>query len=79
MNCGLEYLEKCRGLIDAVGGVEVTVERTINDAGYHDAITGRRGFFIEAGALAWPNGLELSAHGLHRRLKEAGALKQEAA
>jgi len=35
--------------------------------------------FIEAGALAWPNGLELSAHGLHRRLKEAGALKQEAA
>ena len=27
--------------------------------------------FIEAGALAWPNGLELSAYGLHRRLDEA--------
>jgi hypothetical protein len=35
--------------------------------------------FIEAGALAWPNGLELSAHGLHRRLEEAGALKRKAA
>jgi hypothetical protein len=35
--------------------------------------------FIEAGALAWPNGLELSAHGLHRRLQEAGALKRKAA
>lgn len=35
--------------------------------------------FIEAGALAWPNGLELSAHSLHRRLDEAGVLKREAA
>jgi hypothetical protein len=35
--------------------------------------------FIEAGALAWPNGLELSAEALHRRLDEAGALRREAA
>jgi hypothetical protein len=35
--------------------------------------------FIEAGALAWPNGLELSAHGLQRRLAELGALRREAA
>lgn len=35
--------------------------------------------FIEAGALAWPNGLELSAHSLHRRLDEAGDLKRKAA
>jgi hypothetical protein len=35
--------------------------------------------FIEAGALAWPNGLELSAHALHRRLGDAGALSQQAA
>jgi hypothetical protein len=35
--------------------------------------------FIEAGALAWPNGFELSADGLHRRLAEAGALVREAA
>lgn len=35
--------------------------------------------FIEAGALAWPNGLELSAHGMHRRLDEAGDLRRKAA
>lgn len=35
--------------------------------------------FLEAGALAWPNGLELSAHSLHRRLGEAGGLRREAA
>ncbi|MGA9580902.1 MAG: hypothetical protein WBR13_02900 [Allosphingosinicella sp.] len=35
--------------------------------------------FLEAGALAWPNGLELSAAGLHRRLAESGALVREAA
>jgi len=35
--------------------------------------------FLEAGALAWPNGLELSAESLHRRLAESGALVREAA
>lgn len=35
--------------------------------------------FIEAGALAWPNGFELSAHSLHRRLGESGALIRSAA
>lgn len=35
--------------------------------------------FIEAGALAWPNGLGLSADGLRRRLAEAGTLVREAA
>ncbi|TMJ18440.1 MAG: DUF971 domain-containing protein [Alphaproteobacteria bacterium] len=35
--------------------------------------------FIEAGALAWPNRLELSAHSLQRRLDEAGLLRREAA
>lgn len=35
--------------------------------------------FIEAGALAWPNGLELSAHSLHRKLGEAGLLHKKAA
>lgn len=35
--------------------------------------------FIEAGALCWPNGLELSAPGLHRRLDEAGRLSRDAA
>lgn len=35
--------------------------------------------FIEAGALAWPNGLALSATNLHRRLDAAGALIRPAA
>lgn len=35
--------------------------------------------FIEGGALAWPNGLELSASSLHRRLAELGALIRSAA
>ena len=30
--------------------------------------------FIEAGALAWPNGFDLSAGSLYRRLEETGAL-----
>lgn len=35
--------------------------------------------FIEGGALAWPNGFELSAASLHRRLAESGALIRSAA
>lgn len=35
--------------------------------------------FIEAGALAWPNGLELSAAALHSRLSDAGQLSRRAA
>jgi hypothetical protein len=35
--------------------------------------------FIEAGALAWPNGLELSGPSLHRRMEEKGLLSRPAA
>lgn len=35
--------------------------------------------FIEAGALAWPNGLELSPAALHARLAASGALRRAAA
>ena len=35
--------------------------------------------FIEAGALAWPNGLEFSAQSLHAKLSEAGRLVRKAA
>lgn len=31
-------------------------------------------YFIELGALAWPNGFDLSARALHVRLQEAGEL-----
>ncbi len=35
--------------------------------------------FIEGGALAWPNGFDLSAGSLYRRLEEAGELQPDAA
>jgi len=35
--------------------------------------------FIEVGALAWPNGFDLSAGSLYKRLQDAGALHQAAA
>ena len=31
-------------------------------------------YYIEEGALAWPNGLDFSAASLHQRLCEAGGL-----
>jgi len=35
--------------------------------------------FIEAGALAWPNGFDLSAGSLHQRLHQSGELQRSAA
>jgi hypothetical protein len=35
--------------------------------------------FIEGGALAWPNGFELSADALHQKLNNVGALIRDAA
>jgi polyisoprenyl-teichoic acid--peptidoglycan teichoic acid transferase len=42
-------IEGLRQVIDQIGGVEVTVERTINDPRYQDTLTGQRGLYIEAG------------------------------
>jgi len=36
-------------------------------------------YFIEAGALAWPNGFDLSARSLQERLRESGNLSRGAA
>jgi len=33
-----------------------------------------RRFFVDAGALAWPNGLDLDPETLHARLEQAGKL-----
>lgn len=38
-----------RQLIDMLGGIDVQVERTINDPRYSDPLTGTRGFYLEAG------------------------------
>lgn len=42
-------IEGLRQVIDTIGGVDVTVERTINDPAYADTLTGQRGFYLEAG------------------------------
>ncbi|HYI66206.1 MAG TPA: LCP family protein, partial [Candidatus Limnocylindrales bacterium] len=42
-------IEGFRQVIDTIGGVDVTVERTIDDPTYPDPITGERGFYLEAG------------------------------
>ena len=42
-------MEGMRQLIDALGGVDVVVERAMVDPLYHDSLTGQRGFSIEAG------------------------------
>jgi hypothetical protein len=52
---------------------DTVMTRPLADADYF------RRAFIEAGALAWPNGLELSGFRLHRELSETGALRREAA
>ncbi|MDE2156697.1 MAG: DUF2442 domain-containing protein [Xanthomonadaceae bacterium] len=35
-------------------------------------------YFIELGALTWPNGFDLSAESLRRRLEDMGGLGQDA-
>lgn len=37
-----------------------------------------RRFFLELGALCWPNGLELSAGSLYRAIEQRGALEDSA-
>ncbi|OHC62453.1 MAG: hypothetical protein A2040_00975 [Rhodocyclales bacterium GWA2_65_19] len=38
-----------------------------------------RSFYLELGALAWPNGFDLSAESLQRRLDEGGRLRRSSA
>jgi LCP family protein required for cell wall assembly len=42
-------MEGMRQTVDTLGGVDITVERAINDPGYRDTLTGARGLFIPAG------------------------------
>ncbi len=36
-------------------------------------------FFLDLGALCWPNGLELSPSAIHQKLEKAGKLQQRVA
>jgi polyisoprenyl-teichoic acid--peptidoglycan teichoic acid transferase len=42
-------IEGMRQVIDTIGGVDITVERAVNDPLYIDTFTGERGFFIQPG------------------------------
>ena len=66
----LTFSDGSHGLWSAAGliGRDTELTRPLADQTYFARA------FIEAGALAWPNGLELSAWGLQAELREAGAL-----
>ena len=42
-------LDGLRQVIDTVGGIDVSVARTVNDPAFHDPFTNRTGFYLEAG------------------------------
>ncbi len=71
----LSFSDGSSGVWSAVPLIErdTVLTRPLADGDYF------RRAFIESGALAWPNGLELSAHSLHTRLVEAGTLRHRAA
>ena len=58
---------------DSILGRDTVLTRPLEDPAYF------RRAFIEAGALAWPNGLEFSAHSPHEKLDAAGSLVRKAA
>jgi LCP family protein required for cell wall assembly len=49
-----------RDAIDAIGGVDVTVERAIADPRYADPVTGARGFYIDPGTYHMDGTLALA-------------------
>lgn len=51
---------------------ETVLTRPLEQPEYFDK------YFLELGALCWPNGLEFSARSLHEKLKVAGALRHHA-
>jgi hypothetical protein len=71
----LTFSDGARGrwTADAVIARDTVLTRPLEDPAFFARA------FVEAGALAWPNGLEFSAHSLHARLDRAGALVRKAA
>jgi hypothetical protein len=69
----LEFSDGSVGAYDVSPLLERDTEltRPLGDPGYF------RRFFIDFGALCWPNGLELSPAAIHRRLAESGALRRD--
>ncbi len=67
----LRFSDKSGGVLDLHGIVEAGTPMTepLRDPTFFAR------FFIEAGALAWPNGLDFSARSLQERLRAAGRLE----
>lgn len=66
----LRFSDGTAGIYDFVPFIEANTEMT---APLRDPQTFAQ-YYIELGALAWPNGFDLSAESLHCRLQGAGAL-----
>jgi len=62
-----------RWTADAVIARDTVLTRPLADPAYFARA------FIEAGALAWPNGLEFAAHSLQADMEQAGVLVRRAA
>lgn len=71
----LRFSDGAWGMFDARRYIDADTEMTrpLSDLAFFSPC------FIAAGALAWPNGFDLSAQSLHERLREAGALRRDVA
>lgn len=71
----LRFSDGSWGVFDFAPFIDANTEVTapLRDSGFFSR------HFIEAGALAWPNGFDLSARSLYRRLEESGDLRRDAA
>ena len=69
------FSDKTGGVLDLRGIAEAGTSMTepLRDPTFFARL------FIEAGALAWPNGLDFSARSLQDRLREAGRLEDRSA
>ena len=70
----LHFSDGTAGVYDFAPFVEAATEMTAPLA--DPAFFAR--YFIELGALAWPNGFDLSAESLRRKLEEVGGLRRDA-
>jgi hypothetical protein len=70
----LRFSDKTCGVYDFTPFVDAATEMTapLSDLQFFSRC------FIELGALAWPNGFDLSAESLHRRLQDTGCLRNNA-
>jgi hypothetical protein len=71
----LHFSDGARGILDFTPFI--AVETAMTEPLREPAFFAKA--FIELGALAWPNGFELSAESLYRRLGEAGSLQRDTA